>query len=61
LCYTYCQVPIIYNLSNEEKVEVVFNDDSIIIFNVLMLDSAISTKMFDRSNEINHIKVSIIK
>ena len=61
LCYTYCQVPIIYNLSNEEKVEVVLNDDSIIIFNVLMLDSAISAKMFDRTNEINHITVSIIK
>lgn len=61
LCYTYCQVPIIYSKSNEEKVEVLFNDHSNLVLNSLALDKATSTKMFNRSNEINHIKVSIIK
>jgi hypothetical protein len=61
LCYTYCQVPIIYSRSNEEKVEVIFNDDSNLVLDSLALDEATSTKMFNRSNEINHIKVSIIK
>ncbi len=61
LCYTYCQVPIIYNLSDDEKVEVIFNNGSNIIFNTLLLDKKTSTKIFDRSNEINYIKVSVIK
>ncbi|TXD51932.1 MULTISPECIES: hypothetical protein [unclassified Polaribacter] len=61
LCYTYCQVPIIYNIAAEEKVEVFFKDGSNTLFNTLMLDTVTSEKMFDRSNEIKHIKVSIIK
>ena len=61
LCFTYCQVPIIYSLSDINAVEVVFNDNSKVTFDTLSLDESTSTKMFDRSNEINHIKVSIIK
>ena len=61
LCFTYCQVPIIYSLSDTNAVEVVFNNNSKVAFDTLSLDESTSTKMFDRSNEINHIKVSIIK
>lgn len=61
LCYTYCQVPIIYSLSNEEKVEIAFNDGSNLVSDLLVLDEATSTMLFNRSNKINHIKVSIIK
>ncbi|MGK0412152.1 MAG: hypothetical protein ACJA1B_000342 [Polaribacter sp.] len=61
LCFTYCQVPIVYSLSTEEKVEVAFNDGSNVVFNSLILDEAISTELFNRSNKINHIQVSIIK
>ncbi|MBU3010684.1 hypothetical protein KO506_04685 [Polaribacter vadi] len=61
LAFTYCQVPIIYNLSDKNEIEVVLNDDKKVGFNSLVLDKEISTKMFDRTNEINHIKVSIVK
>ncbi|MBT7815428.1 MAG: hypothetical protein HN566_01670, partial [Polaribacter sp.] len=61
LCFTYCQVPIIYSLSNDNSVEVIFNDESNIVFDSLSLDGSTSSEMFDRSNKINHIKVSIIK
>ncbi|APZ46226.1 hypothetical protein BW723_07920 [Polaribacter reichenbachii] len=61
LTFTYCQVPIIYDLSDKNAIEVVFNNDKNIGFNSLVLDKETSTKMFDRTNEINHIKVSIIK
>ena len=61
LCFTYCQIPIIYSLSEKEGIEVVFNDASKTIFNSLSLDVKTSTKVFSRSNEINHIKVSINK
>ncbi len=61
LAFTYCQVPIIYSLSDKNSIEVVFNDDKKVGFDSLMLDKETSTKMFDRTNEINHIKVSIVK
>jgi hypothetical protein len=61
LCFTYCQVPIVYSLSNKNSVEVVFNEGSNIFFDSLSLDVSTSTEIFDRSNKINHIKVSIIK
>jgi hypothetical protein len=61
LSFTYCQVPIIYNLSDKNEVEVVFNNDKKVGFNSLSLDKETSSKMFDRTNEINHIKVSINK
>jgi len=61
LCFTYCQIPIIYSLSEKEGIEVVFNDASKTIFNSLSLDVKTSTKVFSRSNEINHIEVSISK
>ena len=61
LCFTYCQIPIIYSLSEKEGIEVVFNDASKTVFNSLSLDVKTSTKVFSRSNEINHIEVSISK
>jgi hypothetical protein len=61
LCFTYCQVPIVYSLSNKNYIEVFFNDNSKIAFDSLFLDEVTSTEVFNRTNKINHIKVSIIK
>ena len=61
LCFTYCQVPVIYNLSKTEKVKVVFNDGSTKSFESLELDKGTSSLLFDRTDEIKHIKVSILK
>ena len=61
LCFTYCQVPIIYAKADAEYTEVVYNEDKNEGFNKLALNNATSNKIFDRTNEINHIKVSIIK
>lgn len=61
LCFTYCQVPIIYSKSDIQSVEVVFNNDKTTGFNHLSLNEKVSTQLFNRTNEINHIKVSIIK
>ncbi|MGK0447399.1 MAG: hypothetical protein ACJA2M_001173 [Polaribacter sp.] len=61
LCFTYCQVPIVYSLSNNNSIEVIFNDDSKVAFDSLSLDELTSTEVFNRTNKINHIKVSIIK
>tara|TARA_B110000046_G_scaffold21858_1_gene20541 strand:- start:839 stop:4297 length:3459 start_codon:yes stop_codon:yes gene_type:complete len=61
LCFTYCQVPIVYSLSNKNCIEVVFNENSKVAFDSLSLDEVTSTEVFNRTNKINHIKVSIIK
>ncbi|WP_397446874.1 hypothetical protein [Polaribacter sp. R77954] len=61
LCFTYCQVPIIYSKSDIEYVEVVYNNDKNEGFSQLSLNKETSNKLFNRTNEINHIKVSIIK
>jgi hypothetical protein len=61
LCFTYCQVPIIYSVSDKNSIEVIFNEDPKIGFDSLTLDEKTSTEMFDRTNKINYIKVSIIK
>ncbi|WP_339659687.1 hypothetical protein [uncultured Polaribacter sp.] len=61
LSFTYCQVPIIYSLSNKNAIEVVLNNNEKIAFDSLILDNETSAKMFDRTNEIKYVKVSIIK
>ena len=61
LCFTYCQVPVIYSISDENNVKVVFNNDTKIGFSNLALDKETSTKMFNRTGEIEYIKVSVSK
>jgi len=59
LCFTYCQVPIIYKISKEESLKVVFNDKSHELFESLSLDKSTSDKLFGRTAEIDHIMVSV--
>lgn len=59
LGFTYCQVPVIYKLANQEGLSVVFNDGNQVDFNSLKLDTAISKKVFERTGEINQIIASI--
>ncbi|MEM5565011.1 hypothetical protein WNY78_07840 [Psychroserpens sp. AS72] len=59
LCFTYCQVPVIYKISDENKISVEFNTDDSIEFNTLKLDQKTTRKLFDRTGEINHIIVEL--
>lgn len=61
LCYTYCQVPIIYSLSDKQIIEVIFNDNSSKTIEGFTLNESISSKIFNRTNEIKYIKVSVVK
>jgi hypothetical protein len=61
LCFTYCQIPIIYKLSNKESLTVVFNEDSVLEYDTLSLDSETSKKVFERTGEINQIIVLLKK
>ncbi len=61
LGFTYCQTPIIYRLAEEDSLKIVFNEASVIEFNRLYLDAQLSTKVFNRTGEIDHIIVSLKK
>jgi hypothetical protein len=61
LAFTYCQVPVIYTKSLQESVLVVFKDGTEKTFERLKLDKTTSEKLFQRTGEINHIIVKVIK
>ncbi len=61
LAFTYCQVPVIYTISNSEGITVVHKDSPDLSFNSLELDLTISEKIFSRTGEIDHIKVQLLR
>lgn len=58
LCFTYCQVPVVYKLANENGLEIL-SDKGVSTFKKLNLDTALSQKVFDRTGEIIRIVVHI--
>ncbi len=59
LCFTYCQVPIIYKLSDQNGVHVVFEKNKHIKLETLSLDIETSKQIFERTGAILQIIVSI--
>ncbi len=62
LGFTYCQVPIIYQLSEQDcNISVSFNNQTTEDISGNILPSEISNKLFSRSGEIKEIKVDCLK
>jgi hypothetical protein len=61
LCFTYCQVPIVYTISEEEMLSVQFKDGNTRTFKTLRLDKKTSDAIFNRTGEIVNIHVHIKK
>jgi hypothetical protein len=62
LGFTYCQVPIIYQLSEQDcNISVSFNNQTAENISGNILPSEISSKLFSRSGEIKEIKVNCLK
>ena len=61
MCFTYCQIPIVYKLNGDTGTQVIYNDDSTKDFNALQLDLETSKSVFKRTGDINRIIVSLIK
>ncbi len=61
LCFTYCQVPIIYTISNKEMVTVNLKNGDSTLFHTLTLEEGLSKEIFQRSGEILSIRVGIKK
>ena len=61
LCFTYCQIPIIYKNTNQERMKIFFTDNRVEEFNDLTLDKNISKLIFERTGKVDRIEVSLIK
>ena len=62
LGFTYCQVPIIYQLSEKDcSLSISFNNQSTKDISGNVLPSEVSNKLFSRSGEIKEITVNCLK
>lgn len=61
LAFTYCQVPIIYKKSTEPAIEVVLHSGESNLFSGQYLDKETSQQIFQRTNTVSKIIVSILK
>ncbi len=59
LCFTFCQIPVVYVLSSEENIEIAFENSTSKIIDSLTLDEATSKKVFERNGEISQIIVKL--
>jgi hypothetical protein len=58
LCFTYCQVPVVYQLGEQEETEVIFEDGQRQTLAGLKLDAKNSDLVFKRTGAIQHIRVT---
>jgi hypothetical protein len=59
LAFTYCQVPVVYQLSNRAEINVIYNDGKEQSIIGLTLDKETSFNIFKRTGNIKSIVVSI--
>jgi hypothetical protein len=57
LCFTYCQVPVLYKLADKNTIEVVMKTGAVSNYDSLSLDVPMSQKVFGRTGEIVRIVV----
>lgn len=61
ICFTYCQIPVIYKISNQRSIEVLLNDEKHKNFESLTIDKETSKLIFERTGEIMQIIVNILE
>jgi hypothetical protein len=61
LCFTYCQVPIVYKLANKNSLTVVDKNNISTSFEALSLDATTSRHVFRRSGQVVQISVELNK
>jgi hypothetical protein len=59
LAFTYCQVPVVYKIGDENSIEVINSDQSVSKFDTLSLDKETSHNVFTRSGLVERITVNI--
>jgi len=61
MCFTYCQIPIIYTISDQKRIEIKYNDSTNIKFDTLTMDEPTSQHVFGRTGQINQIIVGVLE
>ncbi len=59
LAFTYCQIPIIYQLAETDRLEIIDKNNKTTSIESLKLDSNLSQKIFGRTGEITRILVYV--
>jgi len=59
LCFTFCQVPVVYSIGEESRLEVVFSDGRSAVFDTPELDMETSERVFQRDGAVQRIEVSV--
>jgi len=59
LAFTYCQVPIIYHISDKDHLEIIFKDGTSSKIDALVIDRITSEKIFKRTGDIVQINANI--
>lgn len=59
LCFTICQIPVIYSISDHNKIEVTQSDNSSHSLNGLELPEDISSSIFKREGKVEHLQVFV--
>ncbi|TPV33389.1 hypothetical protein FJ651_09880 [Paucihalobacter ruber] len=61
LAFSYCQVPIIYNIADSANIEVVLQDNDNMLVEGLQLNKDFSSRIFNRTGEVNQLIVNLTK
>lgn len=61
ICFTYCQIPIIYMISDQNSIQISYNNGTTSKFDGLIMDNQTSNQVFGRTNEINRIIVTVLE
>lgn len=61
VCFTYCQVPVIYRISENEFLSVHFQDGTVQQYDGLQLDTSVSREIFKRSGKVTSILAGVLE
>ena len=61
MCFTYCQVPVVYSISDKETLAVHYKDGGLKEYDGLKLDPETSKQLFNRTGTITKIVAGISK
>ncbi len=59
LCFTYCQIPVVYKLAEKDSIQVIYSEEKSIEIDGLKLTSEISNQIFSRTGAVSSILVSL--
>jgi hypothetical protein len=58
LCFTYCQVPVVFKTADKESVKIRFSDGRTLETTGLQLDKTVSEQIFQRTGVVVSIEVN---